>query len=217
MLTLCGYSVSNYYNKVKLVLLEKGIPFQEEMVRPSQDEALLKRSPLGKIPFIETEHGILTESQAIVEYLEEVYPEPRLYPADPFARAKAREIDLHIELNVELFARRLYLEAFFGGKVLDEVKDEVKMRVERGLIGLNRMAAFSPYILGAEFTLSDLIAWVHFGLVGKATTIIYGEDLVAKHIPGLVEYNALILSRPAVQKVAADNLAAVQAMMAQRK
>ena len=42
MLTLCGFSVSNYYNKVKLALLEKGIPFNEELVLTgSSDEAVL--------------------------------------------------------------------------------------------------------------------------------------------------------------------------------
>ena len=57
MINLCGFAVSNYYNKTKLVLLEKEIAFTEEEVFPSQTEALLNRSPLGKIPFIETEYG----------------------------------------------------------------------------------------------------------------------------------------------------------------
>lgn len=77
MINLCGFAVSNYYNKIKLIMLEKGIDFTEEEVFPSQDEALLIRSPLGKIPFIETEHGCLSESQVILEYLEDAYPEIR--------------------------------------------------------------------------------------------------------------------------------------------
>lgn len=108
MINLCGIGLSNYYNKIKLIMLEKGIAFTEEAVRPSQDEALLKRSPLGKIPFIETEHGNLSESQVILEYLEETYPEIPLYPADSFDRAKCRELIQHLELNVEAHARRLY-------------------------------------------------------------------------------------------------------------
>jgi glutathione S-transferase len=57
MITLCGVGFSNYFNKVKLVLLEKNVPFREEIVFGSQDPALLRHSPLGKIPFIETKHG----------------------------------------------------------------------------------------------------------------------------------------------------------------
>ncbi|MCX7171690.1 MAG: glutathione S-transferase N-terminal domain-containing protein, partial [Proteobacteria bacterium] len=90
MLKLCGFSVSNYYNKVKLALLEKAIPFEEEVVYPSQDEAVKKDSPMGKVPFMRTEHGVLTESQVLVEYLEDAYRERPLYPADAFARAKCR-------------------------------------------------------------------------------------------------------------------------------
>ena len=216
MLTLCGYAVSNYYNKIKLALLEKEIPFKEEPVSPSQDEALLQRSPLGKIPFIETDQGSLSESQAILEYLEDAYPEKPLYPADPYARAKTRELILHLELNVELHARRLYGEAFFGNAVPAETKDEVKGRIEKGLDGLNRLVKFSPYLLGADFTAADVAAWPHFGLITAATGIVYGEDLVAKHIPDVAGYLALLASRPTVQKIAADREEALKLLAARK-
>ena len=211
MITLHGFAISNYYNKIKLVLLEKDIPFEEALTYPSQDEALLKRSPLGKIPFIETEQGCLSESQAILEYLEEVYPEKPLYPTDPFERARNRELIQHLELNIELIARRLYKEAFFGGVVSEETKQEVKERVETGLAGLVRLAKFSPYLLGSELTAADFLAWVHFGTFGMALQKIYGEDLISKHIPGVSSYLALIESRPHVQKVAADRALALEA------
>ena len=71
MITLCGFSVSNYYNKVKMVLLEKQIPFAEEKVYTnSKDEAVLNASPLAKVPFIKTAHGTLCETQVIVDFLE---------------------------------------------------------------------------------------------------------------------------------------------------
>lgn len=65
MLKLYGFPLSNYYNKVKLVLLEKGIPFEEvhAPVGPGSDpEAHADKSPLGKVPYIETEQGFLCES-----------------------------------------------------------------------------------------------------------------------------------------------------------
>ncbi len=211
MINLCGFGVSNYYNKIKLVLLEKGIAFTEETVYPSQDEALLKRSPLGKIPFIETEQGCLSESQVILEYLEDTYPETPLYPADPFARAKCRELIQHVELNVELHARRLYNEAFFGHAISEETKQEVKQRLEIGLKGLARLAKFSPFIAGDAYTAADSIAWLHFFMVSTATQKIYGVDFVATHIQGVEQYLQLVETRPAVQKVAADRTAALAA------
>jgi glutathione S-transferase len=82
MITLCGFGVSNYYNKLKLILLEKNIPFREELIYPWQREAFLRSSPLGKIPYIVTEEGGLSESQVILEYLEDRFPEKALYPSD---------------------------------------------------------------------------------------------------------------------------------------
>jgi len=91
MLTLCGFAVSNYYNKVKLALLEKDVPFVEEHVKTGRtDEDVLSCSPLGKIPYIRTPQGSLCESEAILEYIEAAYPNPPLMPADPFAAAKVR-------------------------------------------------------------------------------------------------------------------------------
>lgn len=209
MIKLCGFAVSNYYNKIKLVLLEKGIEFSEEEVFPSQDETLLKRSPLGKIPFIETEHGCLSESQVILEYLEDCYPQIPLYPADNFERAKCRELLQHLELNIELHARRLYKEVFFGGTVSEEVKAEVKELLEKGLNGLARLAKFSPYIAGDSYTAADIVAWLHFYMISATCQKIYGTDLLANHIPQLADYMQLMETRPAVQKVAADRAAAM--------
>jgi glutathione S-transferase len=211
MIKLCGFAVSNYYNKTKLVLLEKNIAFTEEQVFPSQDEALLKRSPLGKIPFIETEQGSLSESQVILEYLEEVYPEQPLYPTDSFERAKCRELIQHLELNIELHARRLYKEAFFGGTVSDETKKEAKERLEIGLKGLARLAKFSPYIAGDSYTAADIVAWLHFFMISATVQKIYGADLLAEYIPDYVSYMQFIETRPAVQKVAEGRAAAMAA------
>jgi glutathione S-transferase len=204
MITLYGFAISNYYNKVKFALLEKDIPFTEEVVPPSQEESILKRSPLGKIPFIKTTEGYLSESQAIVEYLEDAFPEKPLYPAGAFERAKHREFIQHLELNVELIARRIYGEALFGNPASQEVKDEVKKKVETGLIGLSKLFKFAPYALGEQFSLADVLAWPHLQLVGFCTQKVYGTDLVAEHIPGVADYIKLIESRPHAQLVSKD-------------
>lgn len=211
MITLYGIAISNYYNKVKLALMEKEIAFVEEAVRPSQTEAVLKRSPLGKVPFIKTPEGYLSESQAILEYLEDAFPQHPLYPTDAFERGKCREFIQHIELNVELIARRLYAEALFGGSVSQETKDEVRQKLDTGLTGLAKLLKLAPYALGDSFTAADVVAWPHLQLVGFASQKIYGENLVNSHIPGIESYMQLIESRPHAQTVAADRAAALAA------
>jgi len=213
MIKLCGFAISNYYNKTKLVLLEKGIEFSEEFVLPSQDPALLQRSPLGKIPFIETEHGCLSESQVILEYLEEQYPQNALYPADIYERAKCRELIQHLELNIELNARRLYKEVFFGGSASDETKAEVKERLEIGLKGFTRLTKFSPFVAGDAFTAADCVTWLHLSMVSIATQKIYGADMVAEIIPEFAAYAQLVESRSSAQKVSADRAIAMANFM----
>lgn len=216
MITLYGIAISNYYNKVKLALLEKEITFVEDALPPGQSDAVLKRSPLGKIPFIKTPDGYLSESQAILEYLEDAYPEHPLYPANAFERAKCREFIQHIELNVELIARRLYGEALFGGKASQETKDEVLSKLEAGLSGLARLSSFSPYAVGDCFSAADVVAWPHLQLVSFASQQIYGRDLVAEHIPAFDAYRQSIESRPHAQRVGQDRAAALEAFFKSR-
>ena len=117
MITLNGFGVSNYYNKLKLLMLEKDIPFEERTIYPWEREQFLQHSPLGKIPYIEVGGRGLSETQPILEFLEDAFPDRPLLPADVFERAKCRELIQHLELNVEWVVRRLYKEAFFAGTV----------------------------------------------------------------------------------------------------
>jgi len=214
MLTLCGFSVSNYYNKVKLALLEKGIPFEEETIFPSQDETLKKDSPMGKVPFLRTPQGVLTESQVLTEYLEDSHPEPPLYPADAFLRAKCRELIEHIELHLELPARRLYPEAFFGGSVSEETKREVEKLLTKGLKSLAHLARFEPYIGGSEFSHADCAAFVHLPLVSQATKKIYGRDMLEEILPAARPYLKRIAERGSAQRVSGDRKLAMEAYVA---
>jgi glutathione S-transferase len=203
MLKLCGFAVSNYHNKVKFALLEKGVPFEEELVYTSQSDDMLRRSPMGKVPFIETPVGSLCESQVICEYLEEAYPQTPLYPSDPFERAKVRELCTVLDLHIELQARRLYPEAFFGGTVSDETKEQAKKALARGLHALVALAKWGPFIAGDKLTYADCSAMANLPLVTMASKKIYGEDMLAG-IPQVKEYIAMMRARPHMQKIEAD-------------
>jgi glutathione S-transferase len=204
-ISLHGFALSNYYNKVKFVLLEKGLPFQEvRCTAGSRDEAVLAASPLGKIPFLTTEHGTLCESAVICEYLEAVAPQPALLPADPWAAAKVRELALFLDLHVELVARDLYLQAFFGGVVSDSQQARVRKLLDRNLPAFRRLARFAPYVAGDTFTLADCVAYVHLPLVSMATRAIYGEDLLVAHGIDWKPYVKRVSERPAAQRVDAD-------------
>jgi glutathione S-transferase len=210
MIRLHGFAVSNYYNKVKLALLEKGVAFEEVHVVPSQDEQLVARSPLGKIPFIERDGLVLVESQVINEWLDDEYPQAPLMPRGADERARIRELVAILETHLELHSRRLYREAFFGGTVSDEVKKDVARELAKGVRALRARARFAPYVGGEAFTLADCAAVVHLPLVSIATSKIYGADVLdGMDVKG---YLARCAERASVAKVNEDRKAAQKAM-----
>ena len=211
MIKLCGFRISNYHNKVRIALLERGIPFEEdENVKPSQQEEYLAKSPMGKVPFLLVDGTLLRESGVILEYLEDAYPQKPLLPKDPLARAKVRELVTVIELHLELVARRLYPGAFFGGTNSDSAKQAAEKDLAKGVRALKALAKFEPYIAGKELTLADCAAAVHLPLVTMSTKITYGRDFL-EELPQVKPYLKMLGERPAFARVAADRKAAQEA------
>jgi glutathione S-transferase len=211
MIKLCGFALSNYYNKVKFVLLEHEIPFEESLVMTSQDESLLGHSPLGKVPFIQTEQGDLCESQAIIEYLHARFPEKGIFSADPWEAAKERELITFIDLHLELVARDLYKEAFFGGTLTDATKGRAEKRLTRHVAGFKRLATLAPFLRGEKFSVADAVGFVNLPLVGLATKSIYGRDFLLEAGIDWKGYVKAIGERPAAQRVTADRKAYIAA------
>jgi glutathione S-transferase len=215
-LKLCGFAASNYYNQVKLQLLEKQVPFEEELVLTGTGApALVERSPMAKVPFLDTGHGCISESIACAEYIEARYPQSPMLPADPLAAARVRELVLYIELHLELPARELYPQAYFGGKVSDETQERARRLLVRGVTGLARIARFSPFVAGGQFTLADCAAIVHLPVVAGAAKLVFGEDLLAA-LP-VKDYLRAMGERPAVRKVNDDRKADTQRMLAAQR
>ncbi|HRL52902.1 MAG TPA: glutathione S-transferase [Acidovorax temperans] len=213
MLMLCGFSASNYYNKVKLALLEKGVPFQEQLAWVGQTN--LTASPLGKVPYLLTPEGPLCESAVIADYIEAAYPTPALVPAQAFAAAKVRELITFMELHLELVARNLYPQAFFGGTVSEAAREKVGIQLEKNIAAFAKLASFAPYVAGDSFSMADCAAIVHLPLVSSATKAIYGRDYLAE-LP-VRDYLARMAERPHVQRINADRKTSTAEMLARRK
>jgi glutathione S-transferase len=211
MIKLHGSPISNYYNKVKLALLEKSVPF-EEVLTPtkSTEEAVLQASPLGKIPFVRTEDGAgLCESQAILEWIEVRWPVPPLLPSDAYAAAKVRELVTFIDWHLEITARQLYGAAFFGAPGLSEGNSaRIRKELQEKIAGFKRLAKFAPFVGGDSFTMADCCAFNNLPLVGMASKAALGEDLLLAAGIDYKPYLKRVGERPAAQKVVADRKAA---------
>ena len=104
---LYGYFRSSAAYRVRIALNLKGIKVEQigvHLVKEGgrqHEPAFLARNPQGLVPALELDDGtILTQSLAIIEYLESLHPEPRLIPADPVLAAKARAVALAIACDI---------------------------------------------------------------------------------------------------------------------
>lgn len=212
---LHGIPLSNYYNMAKHAVLLKGIACEFVATRPSQEPEFLRQSPMGKIPLLETPQGFLSETDAILDYLDEAFPELALFPRDPFARAKVRQLMKVQELYIETPAHNL-IGVIFGREVPQHVKDASQADARKGLAALARLTRFSPWIAGTEFTAADIFVFHSFVLSNRLTQLTFGWDMLAE-VPGLASWYEAVAALELTQRIMEDNRVAAEALAARVK
>ena len=214
MLKLHGTPISNFYCIAQQALEEKGIAFEAVHVMANQEPDYLAMSPMGKIPALETEHGFLTETNVILEYLEEVQPAPALYPQDAFARAKVKQFIKVVEFYVETPAHQMVPWLFGAAPLPEYVRETARPALERGLAALSRLATFAPWACGDRFTAGDIFLYRSVDMVAIMARKFYDWDAVAT-VPGLDEWRARMAQRPQTRAVDNVSNAARQAILKQ--
>jgi maleylpyruvate isomerase len=105
-LKLYDYWRSSAAYRVRIGLNLKGVAYEAIPINivPGKDEQLTAsyraKNPQMRVPALETEHGVLTQSLAILAWLDTMYPDPALLPADPWAAAQARSFALTIATDI---------------------------------------------------------------------------------------------------------------------
>ncbi len=206
MIKLYGFASSNYYNIPKLALLEKGIEFEEVLsytgVGPNYKPEYLDKSPLGKVPALETPEGFISETRPILEYIERTYPEPSLLPDTPFGIAKVQELAQFIELYFELVARRLIPNLLGGTKPDPTVLKEVEIALDKAAAALPKLSTFEQFAYGDQFTQADIAAIMNLPIVRAVGKTFMGRDPLAD-VPGLSAYCKRMEERPHVRAIRA--------------
>jgi glutathione S-transferase len=155
----------------------------------------------------------LGESSVLLEYLEDAYPDQPLYPADPEARARVRQLMKVAELYFDLPARRL-LPAVLGSAVIDQaVKDEVRVALQRGVRTLNAQATFSPFVAGTRMSLADIYLRYALAIPRMAAPGQLGWDIMAD-VDGLAAWDAMMADSDISRKIDADMKANTPEFMA---
>jgi glutathione S-transferase len=151
VLTLYDADRCPYCARVRIVLAEKGLEYETVVVDLDDRPAwIYEKNPLGKVPVIEEDAFVLPESEVINEYLEERYPEPPLWPADPAERARSRLL----VNRFDALSRPYY--------ALRRGDETAATKLNEQLSALDSVLTGRPFLTGREFGLADAayLPWI---------------------------------------------------------
>ena len=211
-LILYGAPLSPFYRKVEMLLREKGVPFEPEAVNILPMPDWFKEiSPAHRIPVLrdtdlgaEGVSGTIPDSSAICAYLEAKYPEPGLYPKDPFLYARAlwyeEYADSEMAGAIGMGIFRPIMFPRFAGKEpdLDTARKTWQKKLPRYFDYLEGEIAGREFLVGETLSIADIAV----GCQLMNLSVVAGLPDAARW-PELVAYAEKQLARPSV----ASNLA----------
>ncbi len=169
-LVVLGAKGSPFVRKVQVVLAEKGVPYEIEMVMPfPPSEDFLRINPAGRIPVLrdrsvgtEGEAGTIPDSSAICAYLEQMHPDPPLYPSEPFARARALWYEEFADsvlagpIGIGMF-RPMVMGAMMGKeRDVDRARKTLHEDLPAHFDYLERQLQGHGYLVGEAFSIADI-------------------------------------------------------------
>ena len=151
MITLYDADRCPYCARVRIVLAEKGIEYESFAIDLDDRPAwIYEKNPTGRVPVLEEDTFVLAESAVVDEYLEDRYPEPALWPADPAERALGRMLVFRFdELSRPYYALR-------------RGEEGAAERFDAALAELDGLLEGQPFLSGREFGLADVayVPWI---------------------------------------------------------
>ena len=196
--------------KVRLYLAEKtmgGAKIDLEYVLvdfrkgEQRQPAHLERNPFGRLPVLELDDGTcLTESLAIIEFLEELYPQPSMLGATSLERARTREIERIADIDVLLSVAHVIhaTDSPLGLPPSPEIADYFRERLSKALAILDHyLADGRPFVAGDTVTIADctLQAALNFGRFGSVP--------IDSELKYLIRWDAAFRERASAKQVLA--------------
>lgn len=165
MLKVISATPSPYARKVRIALLEKGIPFELVTDVPWNDDTIVRNyNPLEKLPILVTESdGEIYDSALILDYIEWTWPEPPLLPRDAKGRLAAKQVEVLQNGICDSTILTMFERQRGEGKQSAEWLARQRRKIERGVAELARLAGGRNFIVGDAFTLADITAGTALG------------------------------------------------------
>ena len=207
MIRLYHFPLSPFCRKVRLTLAEKRL--EVELVEErywEQDPEFLRRNPAGKVPVLKMDTKLMTESQAICEYLEETVPNPALMPRDAETRHEVRRLcawfddKFHTEVTSKLLYERVYKKIMGQGYPDSKNVKSGATRIKYHIDYLGWLLEQRRWLAGDVMTLADFAAAAHLSALDYISDVDWNRNALVK------DWYAKIKSRPAFRSILADQI-----------
>ena len=208
MRILYHFWLSPFSRKVRIALFEKGLDV-ELVVEKYWDrrQEFIAMNPAGQVPVLsEVDGTVLTDSQAIVEYLEDCHPEPNLLGREPLDRAECRRLvawfdgKFHQEVTDFLLREKL-LKRFMGmGEPRSDLIRAGRENISYHMDYITYLVERRNYIASEVFSLADIAAAAHLSCLDYLGDVPWDRYLGAK------EWYARVKSRPSFRAILADHM-----------
>lgn len=207
MLRLYHFALSPFSRKVRLFLAEKKVEIELIEERYWQLSAeLIRRNPAGKVPILRMNGKLYTESQAICEHLEGIYPSPVLIPVDADDRYEVRRLiawfddkfyhDVTKKLLNERVIKKISGQGFPDSKLVKQGAKAIKYHLDY----MHWLLERKNWLAGDLMTLADFTAAAHLSCLDYISDVDWNRSAIVK------DWYAKIKSRPAFRGILADQV-----------
>jgi glutathione S-transferase len=202
-LPLCPYS-----RKVRIALREKGLTAELVEIAPWGERAdeLFALNPAAEVPVLAGGGTVVPDSMAIVEYLEEAYPEPSLYGRGLAQRTETRRLVAWFdskfarEVTDLLWREKLVKRWKRQGFPRSEALREGSQNIRGHLAYIEYLYQERKWLAGDELSMADIAAAAHLSVLD------YLGDVPWREAPGAKEWYAKMKSRPSMRPILMDRL-----------
>jgi glutathione S-transferase len=207
MIRLYHFPLSPFCRKVRLVLAEKKLEVElveERYWEPSPE--FMRRNPAGKVPVLKIDARMLSESQAICEYLDESVPQPPLMPRDADGRYEVRRLCAWFDDKFQSEVTSKLLHERVNKKVMGQGYPDSKnvkagsQRIKGHIDYMTQLLDERRWLAGDVMTLADLTAAAHLSCLDYISDVDWHRSAVVK------DWYAKIKSRPSFRALLADQI-----------